>query len=55
MQEFPCGAVGQGHPMARIPETELQRLKEEVSVQRLVEASGVALKKAGKDFLGRGV
>jgi DNA primase len=39
--------------MARIPETELQRLKEEVSVQRLVEASGVALKKAGKDFLGR--
>jgi DNA primase len=39
--------------MARIPENELQRLKEEISVQRLVEASGVALKKAGKDFLGR--
>ena len=39
--------------MARIPETELQRLKDEVSVQRLVEASGVELKKAGKDWLGR--
>jgi DNA primase catalytic core len=39
--------------MARIPEHELQRLKEEVSVQRLVEASGVELKKAGKDWLGR--
>lgn len=39
--------------MARIPDTELQRLKEDISVQRLVEASGVALKKAGKDWLGR--
>lgn len=39
--------------MARIPETELERLKNEVSVQRLVEASGVELKKAGKDWLGR--
>jgi len=39
--------------MARIPEAELQRLKDEVSVQRLVEASGLVLKKSGKDFLGR--
>jgi len=39
--------------MARIPETELERLKAEVSVQRLVEASGVELKRGGKDFLGR--
>ena len=39
--------------MARIPETELERLKAEVSVQRLVEASGIALKKSGKDLLGR--
>jgi DNA primase catalytic core len=39
--------------MARIPETELERLKAEVSVQRLVEAAGVELKKAGKDWLGR--
>jgi hypothetical protein len=35
--------------MARIPDTELQRLKDEVSVQRLVEDAGIALKKAGKD------
>jgi DNA primase len=39
--------------MARIPEAELERLKSEVSVQRLVEASGVELKKGGKDFIGR--
>ncbi len=39
--------------MARIPEQELQRLKEEIAVQRLVEASGVELKKSGKDWLGR--
>ncbi|MDR0781751.1 MAG: toprim domain-containing protein [Pseudomonadales bacterium] len=39
--------------MARIPAPELQRLKEEISVQRLVEASGVALRKGGKDFVGR--
>ncbi|WP_399678716.1 CHC2 zinc finger domain-containing protein [Xenophilus sp.] len=39
--------------MPRIPEADLQRLKEEVSVQRLVEASGVELKKGGKDWLGR--
>jgi DNA primase catalytic core len=39
--------------MARIPEAEIERLKDEVSVQRLVEVSGVALKKAGKDWLGR--
>jgi len=38
--------------MPRIPETEIERLKDEVSVQRLVEAAGVALKKAGKDWLG---
>ena len=35
--------------MARIPETELERLKSEVSVERLVEASGVELKRGGKD------
>src|SRR5512142_1305807 len=38
--------------MARIPETEIERLKEEVSVQRLVEQSGIALKKTGKDLTG---
>jgi DNA primase len=39
--------------MARIPDSELERLNSEVSVQRLAEASGVELKKGGKDWLGR--
>ena len=39
--------------MARIPEQEIERLKNEVSVERLVEASGIELKKSGKDMLGR--
>lgn len=38
--------------MVRIPDAELERLKAEVSVERLVEASGIALKPAGKDLLG---
>ena len=39
--------------MPRIPDSDLQRLKEEVAVQRLVEAAGVELKKMGKDLAGR--
>ncbi len=39
--------------MARIPEAEIDRLKREVSVERLVEASGVSLKRMGKDLFGR--
>jgi hypothetical protein len=39
--------------MARIPTAELERLKAEISVERLVEASGILLKPAGKDLLGR--
>jgi len=38
--------------MARIPEAEIERLKAEVSVERLVESSGIVLKKSGKDLLG---
>jgi DNA primase len=38
--------------MARIPEQEIERLKREVSLQRLVEAAGIELKKHGKDYLG---
>ena len=38
--------------MARIPDSEIERLKNEVSVQRLVEASGIELKKTGKDLTG---
>jgi DNA primase catalytic core len=39
--------------MARIPEAEIERLKSEVSLERLVESSGVELKRTGKDLLGR--
>ncbi|TMQ03514.1 MAG: toprim domain-containing protein, partial [Deltaproteobacteria bacterium] len=39
--------------MPRIPEAEIERLKNEVSVQCLVEAAGVEIKRAGKDWLGR--
>ncbi len=39
--------------MARIPQNELERLKNEISVERLVESSGIALKKSGNDLLGR--
>jgi DNA primase len=39
--------------MARIPDAELERLKAEVSVERLVEASGIALARSGKDRLGK--
>ncbi|MFN7043238.1 MAG: CHC2 zinc finger domain-containing protein [Acidovorax temperans] len=38
--------------MARIPDDQIQRLKDEVAVQRLVEAAGVELKKLGKDLAG---
>lgn len=38
--------------MARIPETELERLKKDVSLVRLVESAGIALKKQGKDYVG---
>ena len=39
--------------MARIPQSDLERLKEEISVQRLVESAGIEVKRAGKDWLGR--
>ncbi|MGH8275620.1 MAG: CHC2 zinc finger domain-containing protein, partial [Steroidobacteraceae bacterium] len=39
--------------MARIPNEELERLRREVSVERLIEAAGIELKAAGKDLLGR--
>jgi DNA primase catalytic core len=39
--------------MARIPAEEIERLKSEIAVERLVEACGVALQPAGKDLLGR--
>ncbi len=39
--------------MARIPESELERLKAEVSVERLVVASGIELTRSGKDRTGK--
>ena len=33
--------------MARIPEAEIERIKREVSVQRLVEAAGILLRGCG--------
>jgi DNA primase len=39
--------------MARIPDAEIERLKDEVSVAHLVASSGLELKKSGKDFTTR--
>lgn len=38
--------------MARIPDEQIERLKQEISLVRLVEGQGIALKKHGKDYLG---
>jgi DNA primase len=39
--------------MARIPESEIERLKREISVQRLVESAGIELMRHGADWHGR--
>jgi len=38
--------------MARVPDIELERLKSQVSIQRLAEARGVELKRHGADLIG---
>jgi DNA primase len=38
--------------MARIPEHEIERLKAEVSVERLAEAQGIKLERHGADLIG---
>ena len=38
--------------MARIPAVEIERLKDEISLERLVTAAGTELKKAGVDLIG---
>lgn len=38
--------------MARISEETINRIKQEVSLVRLVESFGVTLKKHGKDYIG---
>jgi len=39
--------------MARLPNNELDRLKHEVSLLRLIECQGYELKKQGKDYVTR--
>jgi DNA primase len=39
--------------MARIPDQELERLKAEISVERLIEGAGIELKAHGADRIGR--
>ena len=39
--------------MARIPDSEIERLKLQVSMVRLAEEAGIALKAHGKDRIGR--
>ena len=38
--------------MARIPDTEIERLKHEISLQRLAESQGIALTRHGADLIG---
>lgn len=38
--------------MARIPDEDIERIKQEVSLQRLVEVRGIELKRHGADLLG---
>ncbi|MGH8076591.1 MAG: CHC2 zinc finger domain-containing protein, partial [Lysobacter sp.] len=39
--------------MLRIPDHEIEQLKQQVSLVRLIEARGIALTKQGKDFAAR--
>jgi DNA primase catalytic core len=38
--------------MARIPDSEIERLKKEISLERLVQGHGVLLNRRGKDLIG---
>lgn len=38
--------------MPRIPDAELEHLKADISVERLIKARGIALKKRGADLVG---
>ena len=39
--------------MARIPDTAIERLKSEISLERLVASAGIELQRHGADLLGR--
>jgi DNA primase len=49
MEDFFSG----GRLMPRVPDDEIERLKREVPLERLVAASGVELRGAGADLVGR--
>lgn len=38
--------------MARIPDAELERLKQDIALQRLAEIRGIQLKRHGTDLIG---
>ena len=38
--------------MARIPDNELERLKQDISLERLAESAGITLKRHGQDLIG---
>ncbi len=38
--------------MARIPDAEIERIKNETSIKRLIESAGIRLIRAGKDYTG---
>jgi DNA primase len=44
--------VFQGGPMARIPEGEIERIKQEVPVERLAAARGIRFERHGADLVG---
>jgi hypothetical protein len=41
--------------MARIPESEIERLKQEIPLERLVTTAGIELQRHGADLLGLSV
>jgi len=49
---FELDRVLAGFPAWRASEAEIERLKSEVSVARLIEAAGIALTRQGKDLAG---
>jgi DNA primase len=52
LTDFKARQAIEEKPMARIPEHEIERLKSEVSVQRLAEARGIKLEPNGTDLSG---
>lgn len=38
--------------MPRLPDAEIERLKQEVSLERMAEGAGIEIKRHGKDLIG---